>query len=338
MAKETKIFRIIICSLLALTIIWSVFLGAALLSDRFRESVIGEKYGIWITNVRVTSANAEDVLGDGTVYYDAYDNILTFENASIESDYTILYSLNDLTVQLIGDNKFICKNESYSVGIYSGLNYLYKDLAICGDGSLTIDMTTKNEEAIGIFADDLMVHSNITINTPDCESMTTGIVCNSSLIVEDKATVTVNNGVATHSAGVRVRGDALFEEGTALNVSVKSGATETCEGLNVIGDVFMEKNTALKISIGDEFTESGECIRVNGLMDIGKDSKVTAAAKNAHAIECYGSVKVNDGAVVSAVSDKKDSDIFCSGAIVNYGAEIDAEIDALGGIHNRAEN
>jgi hypothetical protein len=67
MTKETKIFRIIICSLLALTIIWSGFLGVALLSDRFRESVIGEEYDLWITNVRVTSATAEDVLGDGTV-------------------------------------------------------------------------------------------------------------------------------------------------------------------------------------------------------------------------------------------------------------------------------
>jgi hypothetical protein len=338
MTKGTKIFRIVICVLLALNMIWSAFLGVALLSDRFRESVIDEKYGLWITNVRVTSANAEDVLGDGTVHYDAYDNILTFENALIESEHTIIYSVNDLNVRLIGENKFICKNESHSFGIYAGDSYIHKDLAIHGDGSLTIEMTTKSNGATGIFADDLMVNSDITIITPDCEFMTTGIVCDSSLIVVNKATVTVNNGAATHSMGVRVRGNALFEEGTALNVSVKSGATESCEGLNVIGDLFMEKNTALNISIGDEFTESGECIRVNGLMDIGADSKVTASAKNAHAIACYGSLKVNEGAMVSAVSDKKDSDIFCSGTVVNYVAEIDAEIDALGGIHNRAEN
>ena len=71
MTKGTKIFRIVICVLLALNMIWSAFLGVALLSDLFRESVIDEEYGLWITNVRVTSANADDVLGDGTVYYDA---------------------------------------------------------------------------------------------------------------------------------------------------------------------------------------------------------------------------------------------------------------------------
>ena len=40
----------------------------------------------------------------------------------------------------------------------------------------------------------------------------------------------------------------------------------------------------------------------------------------------------------SAVSDKKDADIFCSGAVVDYGAEMDAGIDAVGGIHNRSES
>ena len=186
MTKGTKIFRIVICVLLAFTMIWSGFLGVALLSDRFRESVI-EEYGLWVTNVRVTSDNAEDILGDGTVHYDAYDNILTFENALIESENTIIYSVKDLNVRLIGENKFICKNESNNFGIYAGDSYIHKDLAIYGDGSLVIEMTTKSKAATGIFADDLMVNSDITIITPDCEYMTTGIVCDSSLIVVNKA-------------------------------------------------------------------------------------------------------------------------------------------------------
>ena len=48
--------------------------------------------------------------------------------------------------------------------------------------------------------------------------------------------------------------------------------------------------------------------------------------------------KRKKGSSVSAVSDKKDSDIFCSGAVVNCGAEVDGEIDALGGIHNKVNN
>lgn len=38
---------------------------------------------------------------------------------------------------------------------------------------------------------------------------------------------------------------------------------------------------------------------------------------------------------LSAVSEKKDADIFCSGAVVDYGAEIDGVVDAIVGFHNR---
>ena len=61
----------------------------------------------------------------------------------------------------------------------------------------------------------------------------------------------------------------------------------------------------------------------------------TAFAKNTYAIECFGAIEANKGATISAVSDKNDVDIFCSGAVVNYGAEFDGETDALGGISNR---
>ena len=59
---------------------------------------------------------------------------------------------------------------------------------------------------------------------------------------------------------------------------------------------------------------------------------LSTAEKN---IECFGSIETNKGATVSAVSDEKDADVFCSGAVVNRGAKIDGEIDAVGGVHNR---
>ena len=80
------------------------------------------------------------------------------------------------------------------------------------------------------------------------------------------------------------------------------------------------------------------CIRVFGLMEIGVGSTVTVSAKNSYAIECFGAIEANKGASISAVSDKKDADIFCSGAVINCGVTIDGEIDAIGGIHNRDEN
>ena len=100
-------------------------------------------------------------------------------------------------------------------------------------------------------------------------------------------------------------------------------------------DGFLGKDTTLEVSIDDGNTDQGECIRVSGLMEIGIGSTVTASAKNTYAIECFGAIEANKGAAISASSEKKDHDIFCSGAVVNYGAAVDGEIDAIGGIHNR---
>lgn len=337
MTKGTKIFRIVVCVLLALTMIWSAIWGAAfiLLGKNLMLTAV---YDIYVAGKFVNAANADDILGDGTVYYDVLNNILTFDNATIESEDWPLYSKKDLNIELIGENKFVCNRKEYSAGIYAGDDNLGKDIAITGDGSLTIEIPDKCGEAVGVFASDIIITTDITVKTPDCENKVHGIVCDSSLLVANKATVTVNNGAAKNSVGVRVRGNALFEEGTALEVSVNPGTTEICKGLSVSGDIFLGKDTSLEVAVDDEATDRGECIRVSGLMEIGVGSTVTASAKNCYAIECFGAIEAKKGSAISAVSDKKESDIFCSGAVVNCGAAVNAEIDALGGLHNRTEN
>ncbi len=337
MTKGTKIFRIVVCVLLALTMIWSAICGVALILGG-KHLVLTAEYDIMVAGVEVTRNNKDDVLGDGTVYYDEYNNILTFNNATIESEDWSVYSNIDLNIQLIGENKFVCTNEGYSAGVYISDYYQSKDLAFFGDGSLIIEFPNESAEAVGIFASDLKVMSDVTVKTSNCENKLHGIVCDSSLLVAEKAAVTVNNGSAKNSVGVRVRGNALFEEGTALKVLVNSGTTEICKGLSVSGDIFLGKDTSIEVSVDDEATDRGECIRVSGLMEIGNGSTVKASAKNSYAIECFGSIEANNGADVSAVSDKKDADVFCSGAVVNYGAKFDTEIDALGGIHNKVNN
>jgi hypothetical protein len=330
MTKGTKLFRIIISVLLALTMIISAFFAAF-----FCLYFLKEPYGIYVAGVPVNRDNQDDVLGDGTVYYDANNNILVFDNATIESEDTVVYSKIDLHIELIGENKFVCTNEEYGTGIYAGDYNLNKDLAIIGDGSLTIEIPNANGEAAGLSAAVLTVATELTVITPNCENMVHGIVCDSSLMIVDNATVTVNNGAAKYSSAVRVRGNAFLEEGTALNVSVNPGTTEICKGLSISGDLFLGKNTTLDVSIDDGATDLGECIRVSGLMEIGNGATVTASAKNAYAIECFGSIEANKDATISAGSDKKDAAVFCSGAVINCGAKIDGAIDAIGGIHNR---
>ena len=331
MTKGTKIFRIIICVLLALTMIISAFFAVV-----FCLYFSKDPYGIYVAGVSVNRSNQDDILGDGTVYYDATNKMLTLNNATIESEDTVVYSMIDLHIQLIGENKLVCTNEEYCVGIYAGNYNLNKDLALVGDGSLTIEFPNARVDVAGLSAADLTVGADLTVTTPDCENAVHGIICDSSLIVVNKATLTVHNGASPkYSSAVRVRGNAFMEEGTTINASVKSGTSGICKGLTVNGDLALGKDTAIDVSIDDGATDQGECIRVSGVMEVGIGSTVTASAKNAPAIECFGAVEANKDATISAVSDQNDADIFCSGSVVNRGAEIDGEMDAIGGIHNR---
>ena len=331
MTKGTKIFRIIICVLLAITMLCSAFFAVV-----FCLYFSKDPYGIYVAGVAVNRDNDDDILGDGTVYYDESNNLLTFNNATIECGGTVVYSKTDLHIQLIGENKIICTDEEYGIGIYAGDSRLNKDLAIIGDGSLTIEFPNTGNEAAGISAANLTIASDLTVITPDCDRSVNGIVCTSSLMVVNKATVTVNNGAATKfSSAVRVRGNAFFEEGTTLKTSTNPGTTEICKGFTINGDLFLGKETTLDISIDDSNTDQGECIGVSCLMEVGSGSTVTASAKNAPAIACFGAIEANKDATISAVSDQNDADIFCTGAVVNRGAKIEGEMDAVGGVHNR---
>ena len=109
MTKGTKTFRIIISVLLALTLLFSAFF-ATFFCLYISKDVMEEEYGIYVTGIPVTRGNKDDILGNGTVFYDHINNILVFDNATIEFEYTTVYSSIDLTIELIGDNKFVSTN------------------------------------------------------------------------------------------------------------------------------------------------------------------------------------------------------------------------------------
>ena len=337
MTKGTKAFRVTICILLALNMLWSAFFGAAFIAYA-KYMILTDEYGIWVAGVSVNSRNKGDILGDGTVSYNAAHNLLTFHNANIETKHAIVQSEIELRIQLIGENKVVCKDADYIPAIYAADNYLNKDLSFEGDGSLTLELRNVSESVQGILAQNLTIATDITIIMPDCEKIANGIVCDSSLILADGATVTVNNGAAQSSAAVRIRGNVLLEEGTALIVSTNPGTTAACKGLSINGDLILGKNALVDVSIDDASTDEGECVRVTGALEVGSGATLRAAAKKAHAVECFGVIKANADATVSAATAAQKADVICYGAIVNNGATIQAEPEALGGIHNKSGN
>ena len=99
-----------------------------------------EIYDLWVAGVKVTTRNRTDILGDGTVSYvgDGKSGTLTLSSANIEeSSYTdveafIVSTIDDLTINLVGENKIGMGDKAPVNGISA------YDLTIKGEGSLSV--------------------------------------------------------------------------------------------------------------------------------------------------------------------------------------------------------
>ena len=97
-------------------------------------------YDIWVAGVKVTTRNAADVLGDGTVSYahDGKSGTLTLNGANItessyeETEALIVSTIDHLTINLVGENK-LGMGEKAPVNAISGF-----DMTIKGEGSLAV--------------------------------------------------------------------------------------------------------------------------------------------------------------------------------------------------------
>lgn len=333
MTKGTKVFRVIICILLGLTMLFGAFFSL-LFVLHIEKDVMGAGYGIYVAGVRVTRNNEDDILGDGTVYYSAYNNVLTFDNATIDCNDTIVYSTTDLMIELLGENKMTMSGDYLTV-IYVADHLLTKDLAFIGDGALTVELTGTSGSAMGIFAKDLRVETDISITMPDSVSICNGIYCEGALTITNGATVTVNNGSSAYSTAVKACNNVSVELGAALNVSIAPGTTELCRGLTVGGSLIVWDDATLNVTVDDQAAKTSECISVYGLLSVSDNARVTAAAKKAYGIECFGSVELGKDATISSLTEAEGVDMLCYGAIVNYGAEVNSEVEALGGIYSK---
>lgn len=133
-----------------------------------------EEYPLWVGNVQVTSENADNVLGDGTVRLEVADGkyTLTLENAVISetsahkwagSTYsTNIYSPQedlDLTVKLIGENTL--RNAEASIWLH---NQLYRDkLTFCGDGSLNIE-TLESDSYSHNYKKSMIIYGSLSVD------------------------------------------------------------------------------------------------------------------------------------------------------------------------------
>ena len=340
MTKGTKIFRIILCVLLGITVLWTAFVSYAFFSfvNEDVDRRYTERYGLYVGGVDVTYGNAHDILGDGTASYDVKTNKLTLNNATIEYNYNPIQADHDLRIELVGENKLICKDKENINAIYASNGILRKDISIDGDGTLEISFVNVTGSGTGIVAEDLWIGADVTITTPDGVDIANGIVCTSNLTLRNEATVTVRNGSARSSTAVSVRNNAIIEAGSTLDISAAPGSTGACNGLGVGGNLNLAKNSSLTVSVDDETAETSACVSVSSNVSVGRGASVTLSSKKAYGIDCSGSVELREGATVTANTAAEGADVYCNGALVNDGGTVQGEVNALGGIHNKDGN
>ena len=109
---------------------WLLLLFALLLLP---SGLQAEDYGITVAGVAVTDANAANVMGDGTVSFDAENNILTLTGATINGE--ILSTLESLTINLEGASQLtVVDNQNSAIQNDADM----ADLSFTGSGSLAI--------------------------------------------------------------------------------------------------------------------------------------------------------------------------------------------------------
>lgn len=186
------------------------------------------EYGLWIGDVRVTSRNQTDVLGDGTVIYEGNgaEGTLTLRNARVQTIHEFVEEMDDstgicskiphLTLVLEGDNRI----GGGTVAPLAGFSAY--DLTITGDGSLST-----SGGKFGLVAEDVtLLSGTVTALAIECAeaSMNVGFAAFGNLSVLDGEI----NGIATMamsdmSYGVMVFEELYFESGLIEAEHIRGG-------------------------------------------------------------------------------------------------------------------
>lgn len=187
------------------------------------------KYDLWIGSTQVTSENADDILKDGTVSYDASSNTLTLNNlnldtnsgASTHTGYSIAsvifadQSIDTLTVHVTGENNInVTQFGMITAGIYA-----YNDIIFEGDGSLKIGSLSLGQEGNAVYA-----HTgNVTINSGIYSFEGDGTGSYGIFANSNSGTVYVKGGTLTVSAG------ETGQNGTAIGGKLDFDTYSDCE-------------------------------------------------------------------------------------------------------------
>lgn len=292
--------------LLALALCASLLPAGAMAAD--------VEYGVFVGETQVTSGNAADVLGNGTVSYDEGSNTLKLNNAVVGS---IIFNevSGSAAVEFTGNNK---------VG---GSIVSRGRLTLKGSG--TLELTYTGEEAMSAVA----AMSNINF-----ESGTVKIYCSQGFSIHTSYDLNVW-GTAVVNIDHQADSEAVYVNGT-LNVSdrgqlyvrnVNGQNAVKANTLNVSGGRLVAKTPGAQgkaLSIGYQLNISGGEVSLDAAHDyaVYADSSVNISGGSLNAYS--GGVTSDDYEIKAGIYAEYDVNI--TGGVVKIVAESDCAVAAGG--------
>lgn len=290
-------------------------------------------YKLWVGGIQVTSVNASNVLGTGTVTYDASTNTLTLNGATINGVVDkyegagICYmgsfdGTDTLNIKLVGQNTV---NASYvSSGWSTAVKVSGANLNISGPGGTLNAISNVTADIYGS-AGIKVEPGNLTIESGTINASSSNAATYVYGISAEGGTVTITGGEVNATGAEVGDGPSSGIHGSG-GVSISNAKVTATGGKS-------EKGDSTGIYSGDDLTISGTAdITANGAegdnsAGIGAQGAVTIsggtinatgadAAKDSHGIGALGNVTISGGSVTAT-----------AGKAGNYSLGIGAEGD-----------
>ena len=294
-----------IFSTLIVTCILSIFMmGILTLADDV------ETFDVRVCGTRVTSANATDVLGDGTVSFNAASYTLTLNGAELYSDsaWAGIESSHALTIAVTADSSIETTDDCcLNIGA---------DLVITGPKQLTL---TYSGNAIGCSSNITLDKADLVINTDGGMGMyaDSNITINDSVVEIDSYNVAIKG----------YRNSNITITDSELTLSCQDGDCICTEGTGE----FTITNSTLNLKVpyadgiyseGDNNIITGSTVNFEGGIGIYTEgsSAITDSNITINAIACdifSGDALTVDGSEINAVCTAVNEDIL--GAVVVIG-------------------
>lgn len=250
----------------------------------------GDNYAVFVAGTEVTADNAADVLGDGTVSYDAEANTLTLKNADIAADdfpYGI-YAEGDLTILLEGENTVRIADAVSSELPFPTGDLFCISAVLCYNGNLVIkDGDGEGQGSLSATA--IGMPSEYNGNMVDLIS---GIVANSGSLTIEKAKIDAEGGLDASAE------EWIAEESTditAAGMFAGEDISVTDANVTAAGNSFYDNTTYSYGIYSASQLESSKLVFTN--------STVTATAQVAEqqsrGIRVFGDIQINGGKVTA---------------------------------------